>query len=112
MNRYVRYGLVGAGLLALWFTAGYYFQWTWATALWPWPDSRLSYIFIGSIGAAIALPIIWIGLSGEAGAMVGGGLNLGVMSAGIAFFLFQPYWQRGEQTLLILAVGFLLFAVL
>ena len=41
-----------------------FFQQTWATALWPLPDTRLSYTFIAATLAGGA-PLIWIGLSGS-----------------------------------------------
>jgi len=65
--------LTGAALLVL--CAGFYLQHEAALALWPWPDGRLSYIFIASILAAIAAPVMWMGLSGELAAMRGGALD-------------------------------------
>lgn len=76
------------GLASLVVSAGFYLQWSWATDLWPWPDSRLSYIFLASILAAVALPVIWIGLSGELGAAEAGGLDLSVTYGGMGAYLF------------------------
>ena len=50
------------------------------------PASRLSNIFVSSILAASAAPVIWIGLSGELGAIAGGAINLGVSYGAIAVF--------------------------
>src|SRR5687768_16762021 len=78
--------LVG-GLAALVLTIGFYFQMSLATRLWMWLDGRLTYIFIASITAAIAAPLIWMALSGEWGAAVGGAINLTIQAGGIAIFL-------------------------
>jgi hypothetical protein len=80
--------------------------------LWLWPDSHLSFVFIASILAAAAVPVIWIGLSSETGALVGGGLNLCLMSGATAVYLIQLYAARGLQPLLIAAILFAVFAVL
>ncbi len=81
------------GLLILWslallaLAAGFAFQTPWAIGLWPWPDGRLSYLWVGSILAAVALPILWIGLRGELAAMRAGALDFALSFAGIAVFL-------------------------
>ena len=95
---------VTGGILFFIVTLGFYFQLPWATALWPWEDGRLSYIFIASITAAIAAPMVWIGLSGEFGAARGGAVNLGVTSAGTALYFSYLYSQNQELQLLISAV--------
>ncbi|GEM48354.1 hypothetical protein [Deinococcus cellulosilyticus] len=76
--------LVLAGAVALFLTAGFFLQWPPVTRLWPWPDASLSYTFIASIFAAVAAPVIWLGLSGDFGAARGGAINLGVVFAGAA----------------------------
>ncbi len=78
---------------------------SWAIALWPWAESRLSYIFIASVSGAIAAPIMWIGLSGELGAAQGGAINL-LMIDGFftAFFLFKGFGE-GEARLIAYGVG-------
>lgn len=101
----IRTLFVAGGIVFLVVTAGFFVQMDWATALWPWPDGRLSYIFISSIAAAIAAPMIWIGLTGEFGAARGGAVNLGIASAGAAVYLFLLYGREGEIPLLISAVA-------
>jgi hypothetical protein len=91
---------------------GYFLRLPWATVGWPWEDGRLSYIFISSIMAAIAAPILWIGLSGESGAAAGGAINLGVTFAGASVFLFQLYAGSGEGHLLRFAVACAIIALL
>jgi len=84
-----RAALVCSGIGALILAVGFFLQSTWATKLWPLPASRLSFIFISSILAAEAAPVIWIGLAGELGAIPGGAINLAVTYAGIAFFALR-----------------------
>jgi len=91
--------LVTAGAVLLLLMAGFIWQAGWATGLWPWPDGRLTYIFVGSILAAIACPIIWIGLSGELAAVRGGALNLALSFTGIAVFLVGFYHAPPNQPL-------------
>jgi len=92
------------GIVYLIVTIGFFFQLPWAKALWPWPDGRLSYIFIASIAAAIAAPIIWIGLTKEIGTAKGGAINLGVTATGVSIHLFQLYARNQEMYILILAI--------
>lgn len=79
--------------------AGFVLRASWATALWPWQDSRLSYIFIGAIIAAIAAALIWIGFAREWGAIAAGALNLTVTAGGMAVFLFQLSTSDGQLNL-------------
>jgi hypothetical protein len=118
--RYVRWSGAVVGTLLLGLGLAFAFQWDPVTDLWPWPDSRLSYVFIGSILAATAVPVVWIGLSGELGAGVAGALNLAVTFAGVSAFLFQLDGQRNQPDLqpaawgaaaaCVLALGFAFWA--
>jgi hypothetical protein len=84
-----RVALVCSGIGALLLAAGFFLQSTWATNLWPLPASRLSNIFVSSILAAEAAPVIWIGLTGELGAIPGGAINLAVTYSAIAVFALR-----------------------
>ncbi len=88
MDKFLRVVMIGSGIGLLVLAAGYFWQWSWAVATWPWPDGPLSYTFIAAIQAAIAAALLWIGVSGEWGALAGGALNLVVMMAGLAVFFF------------------------
>lgn len=101
----IRALFVVGGIIFLAITAGFFLQMEWATALWPWPDGRLSYIFLSSIAAAIAAPMIWIGLTGEFGAARGGAVNLGITAAGTAVYFFILYGREGDLQLLISALA-------
>ncbi len=81
---------------------GFYVQLSWATSLWPWPDSYLSYVFLSSYAVAIAGGVLWVALSGSLGAARGGLLNLGVATAGMAVFAFQT--TQTNQAVLPLAI--------
>jgi hypothetical protein len=81
---------------------GFYAQLSWATSLWPWPDSYLSYVFLSSYAIAIAGGVLWVALSGSLGAAKGGLINLGVATAGMAVFSFQT--AQSNQAVLPLAI--------
>lgn len=75
-----------AGLVALVLALAFFLQLPWATGTWPWPGGRLAHIFLASILAAAALPVLWIGISGEFAATAGGALNLAITYAGVAAY--------------------------
>lgn len=84
----VRFALVFWALLLSAWCLGLATQQVWAKALWIWPQvPALNHVFVASIAAAIAAPILWIGLSGELGAAAPGALNLLVLSLGAAWTL-------------------------
>lgn len=95
-SRSVSILFVFGGLIFLVVTVGFFLQMGWATTLWPWPVGRLSYIFISSITAAIAAPMIWIGLTQEFRAARGGAVNLGITAGGMAVYLFLLYGREGS----------------
>jgi hypothetical protein len=108
----LKYACVFVGIFVLVFAVGYAFQMPWATSTWPWPDGRLSYIFIGSILAAIAAGVIWIGLSGEWEALAAGAVNLAVMSGGMSIFLVRVAVQEDSWYLWAYATWCAVFALL
>ena len=83
-QRITQISLVITGVALLVICAGFYMQNETVMALWPWADGRLSYIFIASILAAIATPVLWMGLSGELAAMRGGALDFGMTYLGLS----------------------------
>ncbi len=102
MNQQMRYLLIGTGIGGLLLTAGFFLQIPAVTALWPWEITRLSAIFIASILAAASIPVIWIGLSGERAAILGGSINFGLMYTGMALFCFQLYVADTTRTPILL----------
>ncbi|MBI5715667.1 MAG: hypothetical protein HZC38_19890 [Chloroflexi bacterium] len=93
------------GVLLLALAAGFIFQVPLITALWPWTDGRLSYIFIGAIIAAIAAGLLWIASANEWGAVVAGALNVVVTASGMAVFLFQLSAQNKSPAVVMTAVA-------
>ena len=84
--RFIRYAIFIGGLFILLFAFGFIFQLDFATRIWPWPDGRLSYLFIGSILAAVSAAALWIGWTGELGALPAGSLNVFVIALGCVFY--------------------------
>jgi hypothetical protein len=107
--RLFRVVIVVAGVLTLLYAAALFLQQPWATGLWLWPDQpALGNIFVASILAAIALPVLWIGWSGELGAARGGALNLMVSFAGLsAHFLTLAVAGGGSRFWVYAAVALL-----
>jgi len=96
MERRLSLVFLGVGVFAIVLTIGFFAQIGAITGLWMWPDGRLTYIFIASITAAIALPAVWIGLSQDWAAALGGGVNLALQAAGISLFLAQMSLSGGQ----------------
>jgi len=85
----IRFAIFIGGLIILALAFGFIFQAPIALRLWPWPDGRLSYLFIGSILAAVSAAAVWIGWTGELGALPAGSLNVLVIAIGSATYFFQ-----------------------
>src|SRR4026207_57698 len=102
--RLAKTALVIVGLIDFVLAAGFFFQQPWATALWPLPDTRLSYAFIAAILAGGAAPLIWIGLSGEIAALAGYGLSFGIMYAGMGLAALGFYLQDQDPALAVFAL--------
>jgi hypothetical protein len=71
-------------------------QWSWATGLWPWPDSPLSYRFVASILAAIALPVLWIAITRETAALRAGALDFALNYAVLGGVV---WWRKRSRYL-------------
>lgn len=92
------------GIVMLLLAVGFSFQTAIATALWPWPDSRLSYLFIGSIFGAASAAALWIGWTREPGALPAGALNVFVIALCFSLFFFQQ--AAGQSRSNLIAYGF------
>ncbi len=112
MERSLRLGLISAGVLSAILSTGYFLQMPWAVQTWPWPETRLSNIFIASILAAVAGAMLWVGLSGRVAGAAGGFLHVATMSAGLATVMFSMAPRRPEAALLNYAVGFAAVALI
>ncbi len=101
----LRGAFVAGGVIAAILATGYFLQHPWAVSSWPWPDGRLSNIFVSSILAAIAVPLLWIGASGQFGGTAGGFLHLGVILGGAASVFFPLAAQRPDGPMNSYAIG-------
>ena len=98
--RLFRVTIARIGALELALAAGFFFRADWALALWPVPDTPMSYAFIAAITAGGAAPLIWVALSGDLGALAGYGLSFGVMYAGMAAVALWLFASTGGLALL------------
>jgi hypothetical protein len=76
--------LIGIGIADAILAVGFALRLPWATGTWPWAEGRLTYLFLASMLAAVSVALLWIGVTGEWGALPAGALNLVVMMGGIA----------------------------
>jgi hypothetical protein len=100
MMRSLRYVFFGGGLLTMALAAGFIFQLSWATGLWPWPDGPLSYLFIGSMLAAVAVAALWISAVEEWGSTPAGALNILVLAVLAGGYYLQADWLENRPALL------------
>jgi hypothetical protein len=77
------------GLVVLALAIGFIFQIPLALRLWPWEDGRYSYLFVGSILAAVSAAALWIGWTGELGALPAGSLNIFVIALATSVYFFS-----------------------
>jgi len=114
---FFRYILIISGVLVLVAGLGFAFQSPVVTVIWPWPDGRFSYLFIGSILAAVSAAMIWIGWSGEWGALPAGSLNVLVIALTTTGYFFYmstnnrpellPYGVASAASIIASAAAFL-----
>lgn len=99
-----------SGLFYLVLAAGFIGHWPWVLNLWPWPDAYgsgiegLSSLFMASVCAAIAAPVLWIAITGELAAAKGGGVNLGVVFGAATGYLLLDYASSANQRSLVAAM--------
>lgn len=93
----------GVAVLALAF--GFVFRFPAAISIWPWQDGRYSYLFIGSILAAVSAAMLWIGWTGELGALPAGSLNIFVIAVGETFYFFKLALADGRAELMPYGAG-------
>jgi len=68
---------------------GWYSAQRWALALWPWPEVPMTFVFLASIAASIAVVWATIAWTGEVATLSGVGLNIVVASAGAGTHLLM-----------------------
>jgi len=77
------------GLIFLLFAIGFIFRLPFSIFIWPWEDGRYSYLFIGSILAAVSAAALWVGWTGEFGALPAGSLNVFVIALTTSIYFFK-----------------------
>jgi hypothetical protein len=96
---------LGPAVLGLGYLAGA----GWATATWPFEISRLSEVFLASILAAMAAPVLWVAGTQEWGALRATALFPLIMLAAMAGYLIQEQAADDASGLLgfagVMAVG-------
>ena len=111
LDKSLRIIALAVGILLFVLTIGFVFQLPWAISFWPWPDSRLSYLFVGSIFAAITVAVVWIGWIGEWGALPAGALNVFVIAVSTAIYFLQLYFQGHHPMFLFYGLIGILIAI-
>ena len=102
--------LIG-GFFIVALAAGFVFQVPLVTNLWPWPDGRYSYLFIGSILVAAGAAMLWTASTGETGALPAGSLNLFVIGLTTMIYFFQLVIQQGRANLIPFGIAALLMTI-
>lgn len=100
--------LGGLVILALGF--GFIFRVPLALGIWPWEDGRYSYLFIGSILAAVSAAAFWIGWRGELAALPAGSLNVFVIALTTSIYFFNLAAQ-GRSGMLPFGIASVLMAI-
>jgi hypothetical protein len=106
-----RYLLLAIGLFVLVFALGFIFRLPFALRFWPWSDGPLSYLFIGSILAAVSAAALWIGWTGDFGALPAGSLNVFVIAITSGFYFFLLNARDGRTEVLPFALWMLGMAI-
>lgn len=107
----LRYTTLTGGLLILIAAFGFIFQHPFEMSLWPWEDGRYSYLFIGSILAAVSVAMLWVGWTGEFGALPAGSLNILVIGLTTSIYFFKLTFQASRSDMLPYALIALFIAI-
>ena len=107
----IRFLILIGGLVILLLAFGFVFRVPLMLNLWPWEDGRYSYLFIGSILAAVSAAALWIGWTGELAALPAGSLNVFVIALTTSIYFFRLIAQ-GRSDLLMTAIASILMTVI
>ena len=107
----IRIAIFVGGWVILALAVGFIFQLPFATGIWPWPDGRLSYLFIGSILAAVSAAALWIGWTGELGALPAGSLNIFVIGVTTLVYFLRLALQQDRPEMLPYGIASLFIAI-
>ncbi|HKY53366.1 MAG TPA: hypothetical protein VJM08_03630 [Anaerolineales bacterium] len=87
--RFIRTITFMGGLVVIALAFGFIFRVPLALSIWPWEDGRYSYLFVGSILAAVGAAALWVGWTGELGALPAGSLNIFVIALTTSIYFFK-----------------------
>ncbi len=107
----IRISVLVGGLIALVLALGFVFRIPIAISIWPWEDGRYSYLFVGSILAAVSAAMLWVGWTGELGALPAGSLNIFVIAATTSIYFFNLAFGDGRANLIPFGVTSALIAM-
>lgn len=92
------------GLVLIAVAFGFVFRVPVLLRVWPWEDGKYSYLFVGSILAAVSAAALWIGWSGKLGVLPAGSLNIFVIALTSSAYFFKLALVDGRTNLLPFAV--------
>jgi hypothetical protein len=113
MKRLYSTSFVILGSVSFILTIGIWLRMPLLTAILPPEDTFPLHIFLASITASIGASLLWIGVSGELGAVRGGAIDLAVFYVGLTLFQFRSAQHTLAGVLLciiavIVSLGFFL----
>jgi hypothetical protein len=88
--------LIIGGVFIMALALGFAYQAPLAIRVWPWSVSPLTYLFIGSILAAVSVAMFWIGWIEEYGALPAGTLNVFVIALTTTLYFFSLILKDGR----------------
>ena len=118
MKTLLRPILLLGGVFIMALALGFAYQVPLVIQVWPWSVSPLTYLFIGSILAAVSVAMLWIGWTEEYGVLPAGTLNVLVIALTTTFYFFSlivrdgrldfwPYALAGVVSIVMSALTFL-----
>lgn len=107
----IRVSVFIGGLIAMALALGFVFRIPGVINLWPWEDGRYSYLFIGSIIAAASSAMLWVGWSGDLGALPAGSLNIFVIAVTTSIYFFKLAFGDGRSNLTVFGITSALIAM-
>jgi len=111
MNKWMRPFLIFVSAGQFFFAVAFFFQWSFATDLWPFPGTTpLTFIFVASIFAAAAAPTLWVAINQRYDLLAGIGLDYLMILAPMTVILFQRS-ASGEAGMAIYGIVCLLGAL-
>ena len=105
-QRHLRHVFASLAIGWLVLAVGFYRGADWATWIWPWTDSDMTYIFLASLSAAVAVPLGWLAIVNEPAAAAGLALDAAGIGGACAVSLAVMGISGDTGNLLGYAAGF------